>query len=380
MTLADRDNADYHTARDHSLQDLLIHATVKSGLSAFKINSAFKKLTRGPGRLNMKEFVAFGLYDPARFPAEEQAQFLSNDLHWPMTEACNPREWNAAAEDKILAATLLKAGDVPVPRHVAILGQSPRIYPGLPVISTAEALRDTVLAHQGSPIFGKIVDGMVSFGAFRIVAADDTTLTLDGQAPMTYAQMMQTHVEGNVYLLQTELRNHAAFAPYASALATVRMVNLVRDDGVDVPMALIKLPQGDNIADAFWRPGNLACGIDVGTGRIRTVARQGIEIEYLDDHPETPGLTGLELPLWQDLLDINARAARIFAPIRYQSTDIAITPDGPVVVELNYGGSFDLPQYANRRGMLTPDVRRFFEDCGYDFDKKPRLRFNLGWS
>lgn len=63
-----------------------------------------------------------------------------------------------------------------------------------------------------------------------------------------------------------------------------------------------------------------------------------------------------------------------FAPIRYQSTDIAITDAGPVVVELNYGGGFDLPQYASGRGLLTPEVRAFFESFGYDFDARPKRR------
>lgn len=155
------------------------------------------------------------------------------------------------------------------------------------------------------------------------------------------------------------------------------MINLVTDKGVLCPVSVLKLPQAGNIADAFWRPGNLACDVDIETGRIRTVARRGIEMEYLEDHPDTPGLMGLELPFWSELLEINKRAARIFSPIRYQSTDIAITEDGPLIVELNYGGGFDLPQYASGRGMLTQEVRDFFESCGVKFQSKKK-RFLWG--
>ena len=45
-----------------------------------------------------------------------------------------------------------------------------------------------------------------------------------------------------------------------------------------------------------------------------------------------------------------------------------------MVVELNYGGGFDLPQYASGRGLLTPEVRAFFESFGYDFDARPKRR------
>jgi hypothetical protein len=133
-------------------------------------------------------------------------------------------------------------------------------------------------------------------------------------------------------------------------------------------MAAMALAQGSNIADAFWRDGNIACAVDVATGRLTTVARRDEhEIVYLDDHPASPGLKGLVLPWWDELRAINERAARLFAPIRYQSTDIAITEDGPVIVEINYGSGFGLPQQAAGRGLLTPEVRQFFESCGYRF-------------
>ncbi|WP_168174880.1 sugar-transfer associated ATP-grasp domain-containing protein [Thioclava sp. JM3] len=90
-------------------------------------------------------------------------------------------------------------------------------------------------------------------------------------------------------------------------------------------------------------------------------------------YDDRPGLMGMELPFWKELLEINERAARSFAPVRYQSTDIAITADGPVVVEINAGGGFDLPQYSNGRGMLTPEVRAFFESCGVKFRPKKSL-------
>lgn len=81
---------------------------------------------------------------------------------------------------------------------------------------------------------------------------------------------------------------------------------------------------------------------------------------------------GKKLPYWDALREMNERAARIYAPIRYQSTDIAITQDGPVIVELNYGGGFGLPQNASGRGLLTPQMRSFFEECGVSLGTKPK--------
>ncbi|MEK9661332.1 MAG: hypothetical protein VW644_06305 [Alphaproteobacteria bacterium] len=45
--------------------------------------------------------------------------------------------------------------------------------------------------------------------------------------------------------------------------------------------------------------------------------------------------------------------------------DIAITRDGPVLIEINTGGGFDLPQLASGEGFLTDEVGEFFRACGY---------------
>ena len=371
LSAAQADYQHYLEARDSDHATLLAHAAKSSGQSVIQIQREFSKMAKPPNRLNLVEFVRNGLHHKDRFTDNDRTTYISNDLHWPIAHKCNHQGWSAAAEDKALASTLLNAAEVPIPETVAVIDQSGRYYPGLPKISTPEALRKVVLSRLGTGLFGKITEGMTSFGAFLITNADAETITCEGQEPVSYEDFLKDVVGGNSYILQPQLQNHSAIQHYASALATIRMVNLVRENGVYCPMAVIKLPQGENIADAFWRPGNLACSIDVETGELETVTRRaGLEVEFLDDHPKESGLMGLKLPYWQELVEINARAAKTFAPIRYQSTDIAITQSGPVVVELNYGGGFDLPQYASGRGMLTPEVRKFFEGFGYDFDAK----------
>jgi hypothetical protein len=381
VTAADLDQSNYVSVRDSSHKDLLVYAAKQSGRSVLQIQREFSRMAKSHSRLNMVEYVRTGLYRHDDHTDEQRAAYISNDLHWDFTHKCNNSQWSGAAEDKVLASTLLGAGGVPVPPIVAVIDKSPRIYPDILKIGTADQLRDIVLANAETGLFGKILDGMISFGAFRIESADETQLTCAGHAPMTYSEFMSDFVSDNAYVLQNTLHNHPKIDRYASAVATVRMVNMVTDHGVYCPISVIKLPQGDNIADAFWRPGNLACEVDVDTGKIRTVAeRAGLEVKLHDDHPKTPGLMGMTLPHWDLLKEINAKAAMIFAPTRYQSTDIAITRDGPVIVEINYGGGFDLPQYASGRGMLTPEVRAFFESHGCSFEpprKKKRRLFGL---
>jgi hypothetical protein len=98
------------------------------------------------------------------------------------------------------------------------------------------------------------------------------------------------------------------------------------------------------------------------------VRGKGLDLEELNDHPQTgKPLVGLALPHWSKLRKINDACARLFAPMRYLSLDIALTADGPVIVEVNMGGGFDLPQLASGSGLLTDEFVSFFQACGYKF-------------
>ncbi len=354
---------------------LLAYAAKESGRSVMDITLSFRKLAKSVGRVTLTEYIRYGLYRTDRHDAASAAAFIGDAHHWPLAHTCNDTTWNAAAEDKALANLILGSGGVAVAETLAVFDISLRSYPGVPKVATADALRDVILAHGGKDIFAKMLGGMVSFGALRVIQADADTVHCLGHEPMGWANLVHDVIGERPYLFQRELRNDPALTPYAGALATVRSVNMMGPDGVQAPYAAIKMPQGTNVADAFWRPGNLACAVDVATGRITSIARRGeFEIEYLDDHPENPGLMGFTLPHWDALRDMNARAAHLFAPIRYQSTDIALTPDGPVVVELNYGGGFDIIQNCHGKGMLDDTFRAFATDCGYDFNTGGRAQ------
>lgn len=348
-----------------SATELLVHANRRSGKSVGKIARDFWRLAKGNGKISLQEYVTWQLYDD-RFSTEDKDRFISNRLHWPITYECCDKTWDAATEDKFLADTILRTGGVPVPETVAVIDKSLRYYGNTENLSNADKLR-SVLTQSGTlPLFGKALRGICSFGAFHIVAADQTHIYLKHQDRVTYDAFLNTLIGDTPYLLQRIVNNHPSIDDMCSATATVRMVSMVRRDDVFFPLAVIKIPGGENIADAFWRPGNICCNVDPTNGEILNITTSdGPDLIRNDCHPETGRkLIGEFLPDWEKLLEISTLAARLFAPVRYQSLDVALTENGPVVIEINTGGGFDLPQNASGVGMLTDEVRDFFRDCG----------------
>lgn len=361
-------------SRDHEVffrekpatMDYLRHAAQKSGRSPMSMVLEYNKLRRGRGKMTLPEYVQYGLYDES-LPDAEKGRFITNTLHWPVTHKCCDMTWQAATEDKWLCSHILAPTTVPVPETLAVIDRSDRAYPNTRRITTADELRDFALSRQGEPFFAKENRGIASFGAFCVLSADKDGLELKGEGRIDYESCMADFIGSTSYLLQPLQKNHAFFDRYTDNLATVRVCILITENGIKIPFAVLKLPTRENIADSFWRSGNLACDLDPASGTIlKARTKNPLGTEDFDKHPATGDpLVEESLPDWDKLLDLVRLCAPVFAPVRYQSMDIAITENGPVLIEINTGGGFDLPQLASGRGFLTDEVSTFFRHCGY---------------
>ena len=143
---------------------------------------------------------------------------------------------------------------------------------------------------------------------------------------------------------------------------------IIIEDGVpEIIQTVWKIPAAGNIADNFWRPGNVIAAIEADSGAVsRIVQGTGPDQAVLTAHPDTgQTLQGLVLPHWQRIKALCLEQAMVFAELRYQSWDIAICAEGPVVVEVNTGAAFSLSQIALGEGFLTDRFRRFLVNAGF---------------
>jgi hypothetical protein len=210
-------------------------------------------------------------------------------------------------------------------------------------------------------------DQIASFGVCLLQAFQNGRAVLHDGTALTAQEIIGDIFGKSAFLLQKRIENHPDLSVLTPHLATLRLVNFVRESDVFTPFAVLKIPAAKNIADNFWRPGNMLADVDAGSGVIRRVVR-GTGIDQVD---VSDGV-GLQLPLWQGVQELNAKVARLFAPVAFNSLDIGITPGGPVVVEINSGSSFDLVQVASGRGFLISEVADFFKRRGWPAKDKRR--------
>jgi hypothetical protein len=141
------------------------------------------------------------------------------------------------------------------------------------------------------------------------------------------------------------------------------VLTALTESGPKVIRACWKIPAGANMADNYWRPGNLLGQIDLENGRIiRTTSGAGLETVLHERHPDSDAaLTGFEIPHWNELKQLALTGARVMRHMPLIGWDIAPAESGPVIVEMNETPDFFLVQFSDGRGILDTEFRAFME-------------------
>ena len=349
-----------------------VAATGKSYLSQAR---DIVRLMRKPSLLTPQDYYYFQLYDDSRYDMEHKQRFLSDQAHWGVINQCCDRSWWAVADDKHLSYTLLDKFGAATPHTQCVYSTGTRNYGQVITCHSADQLAAFFRDGASFPLFAKPNSGVGSFGAFLIEGYDSEAkeVSLFGGEPVPLDSFCQQIEAADGYLLQDVLKPHPELVPICGErISTIRVIVLMDQSSPEIIHAVWKIPAPDSIADNFWRKGNMLGAVDLQTGRVtRVVSGYGFDLREIQSHPEThQAIAGIRLPDWPELKDLCLKYARVFEKIRYLSWDIALCPQGPVVVEVNTGSSFMLSQLATGEGFLTDRFRAFLENCGYF--KNPR--------
>lgn len=111
-------------------------------------------------------------------------------------------------------------------------------------------------------------------------------------------------------------------------LSDVRII-LFKDQPV---MAMSRIPTSESDGKANLHQGAIGLGIDIKTGLSTHAIKDGNTITV---HPDSQkSIIGLLIPFWKKVMEMSVKAAES-VPLKYLGVDIAITDQGPVMIEIN---------------------------------------------
>ncbi len=336
----------------------MILARKKFGKSLFSQISEMAKLSMGAGKLRPEEYYYYGLYDDSRYSYDQKARFLGKNAQNRIHATCNDLAWWAIADDKLVFYATMAGLGFRTPRIYAVYHPA-RDFEAAPGLANAEALAAFLRDGMSYPFFSKPVCGMYSVGVASVEAydAESDSLALGGGDKVPVAGFVEAVAPffEQGYLFQERLASAPEVARLSGAgMSTVRVMVLTVGDEMEIYRALWKIPSNGNVADNFWRRGNMLGAIDLETGRLGQVVRGvGPERELVETHPDSGlPLAGRRIPAWEKIRELVLTAARAFPGLTIQAWDVALTDAGPMLLELNIGGDFNLPQIASGTGLM----------------------------
>lgn len=158
-------------------------------------------------------------------------------------------------------------------------------------------------------------------------------------------------------LLQPRMVNHPDLQDLSNgALATIRALTCLNEAGdPELLGAVLRMAVGGNHVVDNFHAGGIAAAIDPQTGVLGPASNLGADarLGWLDAHPDSgAAIRGRPVPQWDQLAPFVERAHRVFSERVLIGWDVAMTPEGPVLVEANGSPDLDIMQRCARRGLM----------------------------
>lgn len=286
-----------------------------------------------------------GLLDPAM---DDRVRFahIGTTMRRAAQDRLNPVSLEPFSEQKLVFYDYCRASGVPVPAVYGTLGAAG----GWSRLSGAVFSGREAFAAFLDEIPGDIVV-KPSFGNrgadVRVIVRTDGGLTDLRGAPVDAAALHDEICAGgesDVHLVQERLRNHPEIEEIAGSpvLQTLRLVTIVRPDGsVLLLTAVLKLAVGTADTDNFHNgeTGNGYALVTQDDGRLGDLtlrAPAGLGLRLTPTVPRTGvQVAGRRVPFFDEACELVRRASLLMLPMRTLGWDVALTPDGPVVLEAN---------------------------------------------
>jgi hypothetical protein len=222
--------------------------------------------------------------------------------------------------------------------------------------SFSHLIEDLIVTTSSSSIFIKPISGFGGRDCFRI---DAVMLNSDHLAKV------YSRVSSSKYLFQETILPHRLISSiYPHSLNTLRIHTCIYKNGqIGLVSAYMRFGSKGSCVEGGGL-GTIYIHVDMNSGSLGSIARKNFEYggDMYTHHPDTGfEFSGFTIPYFTAALDV-AKAAAAFLPHRLIGWDIAITGEGPVLLEGNINFGFYGAQIAEGGFKKNEMFKLFYEE------------------
>lgn len=148
-------------------------------------------------------------------------------------------------------------------------------------------------------------------------------------------EMYEYFMNEPMMLIEEVIKQHHLLNEiYPGCINSIRIMSVLKDGEYVCFGSWIKFGANGSQVDGRIQGGSFA-GVDEKTGIVLTTAIDGKNNRF-SHHPNTGArIQGFQIPYWKEVLALTEKALRHYEGIDFVGWDVAITENGPVIVEGN---------------------------------------------
>lgn len=348
--------------RGRDLGEIVRAAGVSHGASA-PVTVARITALRAAGGFTAREALHRGLLAPGEPLRETLRRHASKRRLLRAQLRLNPPHLLRLTEDKEVFADAAAKRGLPVPRLIAVVGgQAPGRDDHRAEVGPLD-VEEALARDPADAIVVKPAEGFLGRGV-RVLRREGGHLVESGGTRHSLAELLEDlRRDGRKHIVQERVSDHPGIQVLnpSDALQTVRFTVLLDDRLDPIMYSWLKLApktaEVDNYAHGF--SGTVYADVDTDRGVIRALWAPrpgGIGSDSVSRHPATgAALIGAPVPHWGEARALARRASEAFLPMLTIGWDIAITQEGPLLIEGN--ARWDPPSVGDVSGALLRRMR-----------------------
>lgn len=262
-----------------------------------------------------------------------------------------PFNYLCLMRDKRLFVQLASSLGIPVPKGVATFENGNLSWEGSGRVGPIEEIKNLNL-----DVICKPADGNCGNGVFKLQTRDGR-IFINGKET-SCKEVVECLKDG--YLLQERLRQHPELEKFhPSSINTVRLVTFYTGSEVRLGWSALRIGAGGGVADNLAKGGVVVKVIPESGKLDRFGFRKPKFGRRVVSHPDTGILfEGFTVPYFNEAVALVKKYHSFARGIHSIGWDVAITPEGPVIIEGNDDWDGDLVM------TIDPNFRANFMNVG----------------
>ena len=155
--------------------------------------------------------------------------------------------------------------------------------------------------------------------------------------------------ENNEFIEELVVQDDTWGALSPNSTNTIRIMTTEYNGKSNIFFAAARVGSGKSIADNFHQGGQGVL-INLETGKL---VGNGIDKALNESECSVTGIKydGFQVPYWDEIKEMVLEAALVNDKVNMIGWDVAISKNGPLIIESNRGPGWDLPQVLTGKGM-----------------------------